>query len=221
MRSGGPIAWKADRQERTSLSSCKAKIRATNMGSRLTVNTRNMISSLSDLGYPITDCQSSTPLYNDNDACVKWCHNMTTKGNRHIETKENSTREWVANGTISVSHVSGKCNVSDIFTKEMRDSANFRRLRDLLMCRSSDYLSGILPNVPDKSDPPPPVLARSSAAVPVSRPGMLEVLAAYPSLRLSSALSCISYAGRHILSKLAPPSYLQALMSNPMGGVLT
>jgi len=50
---------------------------------------------------------------------------------------------------------------------------------------------------------------------------MLDVLAAYPSLRLSSALSCISYAGRHILSKLAPPSYLQALMSDPMGRVLT
>ena len=221
MRSGGPIAWKADRQERTSLSSCEAEIRATNMGSRLTVNTRNMISSLSDLGYPITDCHSPTPLYNDNDACVKWCHNMTTKGNRHIENRENSTREWVADGTISVSHVSGKCNVSDIFTKEMRDSANFRRLRDSFMCRSSDYLKGILPHLPLESDPPLPVLAQSTTAVPASRPGMLEVLAAYPSLRLSSALSCISYAGRHILSKLAPPSYLQALMSNPMGGVLT
>ena len=221
MRSGGPIAWKAERQERTSLSLCEAEIQATNMGSRLTVNTRHMISSLSDLGYPITDCQSPTPLYNDNDACVKWCHNMTTKGNRHIENKENSTREWVADGTISVSHVSGKCNVSDIFTKEMRDGANFRRLRDSFMCRSSDYLRGILPNVPTTSDPPLPVIAQSTTAVPASRPGMLEVLAAYPALRLSSALSCISYAGRHILSKLAPPSYLQALMSDPMGGMLT
>ncbi len=71
MRSSGPIAWKADRQECTSLSSCKAKIRATNMGSRLTVNIRNMISSLSDLGHPIHDTKSPTPLYNDNDACVK------------------------------------------------------------------------------------------------------------------------------------------------------
>ena len=93
MRSGGPIAWKANRQERTSLSSCEAEIRATNMGSRLTVNTRNMISSLADLGYPISDCESSTPLYNNNDACVKWCHNMTTKGNRHIEHRENSKHE--------------------------------------------------------------------------------------------------------------------------------
>jgi hypothetical protein len=87
IRSGGPIAWKKDRQERTALISCDAEIRATNMGSRLTVNTRNMISGLSDLGYPIHDCESPTPLYNNNDACVKWCHNMTTKGSRHIENK--------------------------------------------------------------------------------------------------------------------------------------
>ena len=224
IRSGGPIAWKADRQERTALSSCDVEIRATNMGCRLTVNTRNMIAGLSDLGYPIHDCESPTPLYNDNDACVNWYHNMTTKGNRHIENKENSTREWVADGTISVSHISGKYNIADIFTKEMRDSANFRRLRDSFMCRSSDYLKGISPQVPNSSQSsssPFPVLAHSTSAVPTSRPGMLDVLAAYPSLRLSSALSCISYAGRHILSKLAPPSYLQALMSDPMGGVLT
>jgi hypothetical protein len=108
IRSGGPISWKADRQERTSLSSCDAEIRATNMGSRITVNTRNMISSLWNLDYPIRDCESPNPLYNDNDACVKWCHNMTTKGNRHIENRENSTREWVADGTISVTHVNGR-----------------------------------------------------------------------------------------------------------------
>ena len=124
-RSGGPITWKTDRQERTSLSSCEAEIRATNMGSRLTVNVRNMILHLASLGYPITDAQQATPLYNNNKACVKWCHNLTTKGNRHIEHKENSTREWVDDGTITVTHVSGRCNPSDIFTKEMRDGANF------------------------------------------------------------------------------------------------
>jgi hypothetical protein len=32
MRSGGPISWKADRQDRTPLSSCEAEIRATNTG---------------------------------------------------------------------------------------------------------------------------------------------------------------------------------------------
>jgi hypothetical protein len=60
MCSGGPIFWKADRQERTSLSSCEAEIRLTNMGSRLTVNTCNMISHLSSLGYPIDDTTCPT-----------------------------------------------------------------------------------------------------------------------------------------------------------------
>jgi hypothetical protein len=39
MCSGGPISWKAEQQERTSLSLCKAEIQATNTGLRLTVNT--------------------------------------------------------------------------------------------------------------------------------------------------------------------------------------
>ncbi len=84
------------------------------MGARLT----KMISSLSDLGYPIDDTTLPTPLYNDNDACVKWCHNMTTKGNHHNKNRKNSMGEWVADGTITVTHVDGKCNVSNIFTKE-------------------------------------------------------------------------------------------------------
>jgi len=41
---------------------------------------------------------------------------MTTKGNRHIKNRENSTREWDADGIIFVSHISGKCNIADIFT---------------------------------------------------------------------------------------------------------
>ncbi len=142
MHSGGPIAWKAKHQERTSLSSCKAEIRATNMGLRLTVNTTNIISSLTALGYPIRDTFSQTPFYNVNDACVKWCHNMTTKGNHHIEYWENSTRECVANGTIAVSHVNGKCNVSDIFTKEMRDAANLHRLCNAFMCHARNFIKG-------------------------------------------------------------------------------
>jgi hypothetical protein len=228
MQSGGPLVWKAERQERTSLSSCKTKIRATNMGARLTVNTRNMISSLSNLGYPIDNTALPTPLHNNNDACVKWCHNMTTKGNRHIKNHENSTHEWVADGTIIVTHVSSKCNISDIFTKEMRDGANFRWLRNSFMCQASDYLKGrhhlvLAFNIDPSSKPamPSPALAQSTQIVPPTRPGIMDVLLSYPCLRTSSTLSCISTAGHHILSRLTPPSYLQTLMSNPMGSVLT
>jgi hypothetical protein len=68
MISGGPISWKAEQQERPSLSSCEAEIQATNTGLHLTVNTRNMISPLSSLGYPIHNTETTTPLYNNNKA---------------------------------------------------------------------------------------------------------------------------------------------------------
>ncbi len=92
-RSGGPITWKTEQQNRTSLSSCKAKIWATNAGSRLTMNVGNMMAHLFSLGSPITDTEVATPVYNNNKACVKWCHNMTTKGICHIEHQENAVKE--------------------------------------------------------------------------------------------------------------------------------
>ncbi len=76
-------------------------------------------------------------------------------------------------------------------------------------------------NRSSKPAAPSPALAQSTQIVPPNCPGIMDVLLSYPCLRTSSALSCISAAGRHILSRLTPPSYLQALMSNPMGGVLT
>ena len=42
-RMGGPIAWKGLRQEKTSHSSCEAEIRATNTGSKLTMEICNLI----------------------------------------------------------------------------------------------------------------------------------------------------------------------------------
>jgi hypothetical protein len=50
---------------------------------------------------------------------------MMAKGNRHIEQRENAVREWVAEGTLTVLHVSGKTNIADIFTNEMHNGANF------------------------------------------------------------------------------------------------
>jgi hypothetical protein len=83
-----------------------------------------MISSLFSLGYPICDTKTATPLYNDNEACIKWFHNMMTKGNCHTEQHENAVCEWVANGILTVLHVSGKTNIANIFTKEMHDGTN-------------------------------------------------------------------------------------------------
>ena len=201
-RSGGPITWKTERQERTSLSSCEAEIRATNMGSCLTINLRNMILYLQSLGYPIDDTDLATRIYNNNDACVKWCHNLTTKGNRHIEHRENVTREWVADGSLAISHVSGKCNPSDIFTKEMRDGANFRRLRDSFMSRASKFLKNIFVSLGPSSTPIPDYKAQTAHYVSPACSSILEVLLLHPLSRTRDTISCLSSAGRYILSRV-------------------
>ena len=139
MRSVGPITWTADWQEHTALSSCDAEIRVTNMGSRLTVNTRNMISILFDLGYPILGCTPPTHLYNDNDACVKWCHNMTTKGNHHIENRENST----ANATLRTSSPR-KCATALIFVV----SATLLCVAQATISKGFYLMFQTLPNLP-------------------------------------------------------------------------
>ena len=64
---------------------------------------------------------------------------MTLKAICHIELKEKSVREWVQDKSIKVLHVAGKDNVSNIFTKEMRNVAHFCRLRDSFMCRLADF----------------------------------------------------------------------------------
>jgi len=72
-------------------------------------------------------------LYNDNKACVNWSKTCTTKGLRHIKMKENPVRETVQNNFVTISHVDGKTNLADLFTKEMKDTGNFVELNDMML----------------------------------------------------------------------------------------
>ena len=98
-KNGGPIGWLGKRQECTSLSSCVADICATSATSKKVVDFRNLSHSVSSAGYVIPDCGAPTVLYNDNEACVKFSYNMTSKAARHIELRENSIRKRVQDGT--------------------------------------------------------------------------------------------------------------------------
>ena len=90
----GPLCWKTERQEKMYLGSCEAEIKATCMGSKLTVATRNFSEGLSKCGVPDpTDTTSPTVVYNDNKLTVHWAYNMRLKDIRHMEFKENYVRE--------------------------------------------------------------------------------------------------------------------------------
>jgi hypothetical protein len=57
-KNGGPVGWLGKRQERTSLSSCKAKICTTNATLKKVVEFRNLLCSVSDAGYTLPDIDS-------------------------------------------------------------------------------------------------------------------------------------------------------------------
>ena len=74
-----------------------------------------------------------TKVYNDNAACVCWSHNLTTKGLRHIQIRENAVRESVQSNLIDVHHIAGKVNLADLFTKEDKDASHFIAIRNMIM----------------------------------------------------------------------------------------
>ena len=162
-RTGGPIAWRSIRQARTALSSCEAEIFATNECVKETLAIKLLAD---DLHMP--DGSECVPVYNDNDACVSWSHSVTNKGTKHMNLRENSVREAHRFGEVNVQHIPGVINPSDIYTKEIKDDAHFRRLRDCQMVSRSNFFKyghTIPAHLISKSDLPYYSL---SASVPAS-----------------------------------------------------
>ena len=73
-------------------------------------------------------------IFNDNNACDCWSHNLTTKGLRHLQMRENAVRESVQSGFIEVKHIAGVNNPSDLFTKEDKNATHYISIRDQLVC---------------------------------------------------------------------------------------
>ena len=84
----------------------------------------------------LPDITQPTDVYNDNQACVDRSSTVTTKGIKHVNLHENRVREAQVDGQIQVKHIPGIINSADIFTKELKDSAHFCRLRDSFMVSS-------------------------------------------------------------------------------------
>eukprot|EP00804_Cyclotella_cryptica_P030371 CCRYP_011900-RA/>CCRYP_011900-RA protein AED:0.20 eAED:-0.11 QI:0/0/0/1/1/1/3/0/1923 len=134
-RAGGPIAWKSIRQQQTARSSCEAEILATDACVAELLHIRHCAQ---DLG--ISDASQRIVVYNDNKAAVNWADAMTSKGTKHLNLHENCVREAHHNHVVKITHIPGIINSSDLFTKELKDAAHFRRCRDSMMVSRSNFL---------------------------------------------------------------------------------
>ncbi len=113
--SGGPVAWRAIRQDRTAQSSCEAEIYATNECVKDTLALKHIAA---DLHMP--DGSQCTRVYNDNEACVAWSASVTNKGTKHFNLRENYVREAHQFQEVNVLHIPGQINPSDLFTKKLK-----------------------------------------------------------------------------------------------------
>ena len=125
---GRPLDWCSKRQSYTTRSSPEAEISAVDECIKTIQQLINILKYLNlydrFISGPIT-------VYNDNAAAVQWSYNMTTKGLQYIQIRENAVRENIQAGTVSVKHIAGKIDPSDIFMKEDRDVVHY------LLCRNS------------------------------------------------------------------------------------
>ena len=126
----GPLHWLAKRQKSTAQSTAEAEIYSTNECVKDLLNLQHIIHDL-NLHKFLTP--GPTPIFNDNTACVQWCHNKSNRSMRHIQIRENLVREAIQRKRITVTHVAGKSNPADIFTKEMKDSLHFIQLRNFII----------------------------------------------------------------------------------------
>jgi hypothetical protein len=122
--------WSSKCQTFTVQSSAEAEIYATDECAK---NLLHLINIINDLSLTSDLISGPIPIWNDNNACVCWSKNTTTKGLRHVQIRENAIREGVFAGIFDVKHISGKDNPSNIFTKEDKDIEHFVNVRNSIM----------------------------------------------------------------------------------------
>ena len=52
---------------------------------------------------------------------------------RHFQIRDNASREIVHQKKVRVTHIGGKDNPTDIFTKEQKDTEHFLKLRNIII----------------------------------------------------------------------------------------
>ena len=122
LRMGGPVLWDCKREPRSSRSVCQAEILSMDEGCKSTLKIRNLLEDLS-----IPEANKPTPLFNDNRGAVDWSSGCNiSKRLRHFNIREVAVRDDVDAGDIVIQHLPGKCNIADLFTKEINCNMLFQ-----------------------------------------------------------------------------------------------
>ena len=141
---GGPLVLDCLREPKSSRSVCQAEILSMDEGCKSLLMVRNVLDDLQQV-----ESKSPIPLFNDNRGAVDWSTGCSiSKKLRHFNIRDVAVRNDLASGNISISHLPGKCNIADIFTKEIWNDTLFQSLafqlispRDQGGCQIDDLVS--------------------------------------------------------------------------------
>ena len=128
--------WNTLRQERTARSSSEAEIKATDELTKRILALRHV---MQDILLP--DATKSTNIWNDNRNCVDWALGTIQKAVRHVNIRDAAIRDSIRTKEITITHIDGKLNPADLFTKEMRYSLIFiSTIRDCIKLKYYNFL---------------------------------------------------------------------------------
>ena len=127
---GGPLDWSCTREKRYSRSVCESEIKAMDEGVKMVLPLRHLFADLH-----ATHLSAATPMhFADNAGGIAWASSEAiTKKLRHVNIREVAVRDSIRQSEITLHHIPGDLNPSDLFTKEMKSLEHFVQLRACLM----------------------------------------------------------------------------------------
>jgi hypothetical protein len=140
MLAGGPISWESKKLAHAGTSSSHNEYMAAFRCAREANWLREF---LMELDLPGNDWNKPIVMLGDNDQATRWInHGMVTTANKSIRMNYHWVRECARDGIICPRRVPTIDNLSDVFTKTLKD-VDMSRLRPGL----TGY--GSLPDIPD------------------------------------------------------------------------
>jgi hypothetical protein len=129
MHMGGPVSWSSQRQKSIALSTTEAEFVAASEATKEVIWLSRLLNEITSITTPL--------LFVDNMSAIKLIKNpVFHKRSKHIEVRHFFVREKVAEGVLTVEHISGTEQIADILTKPL-PRATFVKLRDMLILRGS------------------------------------------------------------------------------------
>lgn len=126
MFNNGPIAWISRKQSATAGSTTEAEYMAAHLRAKEVTWLRRLLASI---GQPQL---SPTPLYSDNQACIRLVHNPEFhRCTKHIDVAYHIIREYQAHGEILITYVGTRHQLADLLTKAL-PSTQFQHLLGLI-----------------------------------------------------------------------------------------